>query len=354
MVKNRNILILAAVLLVLLAVSLAQRAGHRKNTSRSSSEKIVAGTITADQLDRITVGRGPDEEAVVLVAAPTGWVTATAWDAPASTQRIDALLAAVSDLGGEFRSDSESVLGDYGLSADQAVKVRAYGKDGTQVLALDIGNKPEGSPGNFIKLPGSNRVLLTASSLLSQLGLYSGPGLPKSQHFLDLQAFQADRLAVDRIILDDEGRVLELAKDFPEPKPTVGLPTDEDAAADAEPAEPARTTWEWQLTAPQVMALAKTKADGVLNALVGIRALDVDDPGADRASWGLEPPVRQATLLMEDGSETTLAFGNQREAEGDLQAGYRMTVQGQPTVWVVSEYTVDNIFKSQEDLLPEK
>ncbi len=351
MIKNRNILILAAVLLVLLGISMVQKAGHKKSTSRSSTDKIVADTFTADQLGRITLGFGQDDESVVLLSTPTGWVAASAWDAPASMGRIDALLRNVSDLSGEFRSDKKSVLGDYGLSAESAVKIRAYDKEGEPALAVDIGNKPERASGNFIKRPESNEVYLTAVNLLSPLGLYDGPAKPGYQHWLDLQAVQADRLAVDRVILRDSDGNLEMAKEFAEVK---NVPGPESTPPAVESGADDRTTWEWKLVAPKTMALAKTKADGVLNSLIGLRAVDVADPGADLAVYGLASPLRTATLMMEDGSDLTLDFGNLREAEGDLQAGIWMKIQGQPSIWVVTEYTVNNIFKTVEDLLPEE
>jgi len=353
MFKNRNILILAAVLVLLLGISLVQKAGHKKSTSGSTTVTVVEGAFTADQLDRITLGLGADEEAVVLLSTPTGWVVASAWDAPASTQRIDALLRGVGDLSGEFRSDNESVLADYGLAEDSAVKVRAYDKEDNLVVAVDIGGKAERSPGNFIRRPGSNAVYLSPTNLLSQLGLYDGPDVPGNRHFLDLQAVQEDRLDVDRIILNDDDRVLEMAKEFAEEIPATVDGADSDTTgADVPPPGVDRTTWEWKLTVPQSRALAKTKADGVLGSLVRIRATDVDDPAGDLAAYGLAEPSRTSTIVRQDGSEFTLEFGNTREAEGDVQAGVWMKVHGEPTVWIVSDYTVNNIFKTVEDLLP--
>ncbi|MEN8007060.1 MAG: DUF4340 domain-containing protein [Candidatus Krumholzibacteriota bacterium] len=352
MLKNRNILILAAVLVVLLGISLVQKSSYRKSTSRTSTDTVVAGVFTADQLDRITLGHGQDKEAVVLVSTPTGWVTASAWDAPANMARIDALLSSVSDLSGEFRSDSQAVLDDYGLSDDTAVTVRGYGKDGELAFGLDIGNKPERVPGNFVRSPGATAVYLTQTNLLAQLGLYEGPARPGSKHFLDLEAVKEERLAVDRIILDDGGLRLEMAKEFSPAHPVPGSGPEATAADDS--VELDRTTWEWKLTAPQAKALAKTKADGVLGSLVNIRAVDVDDPAADPAAFGLAEPARTATVVREDGSELTLEFGNQKEAEGDGQAGIWMRVRGKPAVWVVTDYTVKNIFKTVEDLLPEE
>lgn len=359
MLKNRNILVLVAVLVVLLGISLAQKAGHRKSTSGSSTVTVVEGTFTADQLDRITLGLGADEEVVVLLATPTGWVVASAWDTPANSDRIDSLLRNVSDLSGEFRSDEASVLADYGLADDGAVKVRAYDKEGNLALAVDIGGKSERSVGNFIRRPDSNAVYLSQVNLLSQMGLYNGPAAPGNRHFLDLQAVKEDRLDVDRIILDDGGRILEMAKEFAEAKPVAGDGIGDGAGADTTGTEPAppevdRTTWEWKLTAPRSKALAKTKADGVLGSLVRIRATDVDDPATDLAAYGLAEPPRTATIVRQDGTELTLEFGNTREAAGDLQAGVWMKVRGEPVVWIVSDYTVKNIFKSVEDLLPKE
>ncbi len=353
MFKNRNILILAAVLVVLLGISLIQKAGHRKSTSGSSTVKVVDGTFTADQLDRITLGMGTDEEAVVLLSTPTGWIVASAWDTPANTQRIDSLLRNVSDLSGEFRSDEASVLGDYGLADDGAVKVRAFDKEGNLVLAVDVGGKSERSPGNFIRRPDSNAVYLSQVNLLSQMGLYDGPAVPDNRHFLELQAVREDRQEVDRIILNDGGRILEMAKEFAEEKPVDGDGVVADTTgAEVPPPGVDRTTWEWKLTAPESKALAKTKVDGVLGSLVSIRATDVDDPAGDLAAYGLAEPSRTGTIIRQDGSESTLEFGNTREAEGDLQAGVWMKVRGESTVWIVSDYAVNNIFKSVEDLLP--
>jgi hypothetical protein len=361
MSKNRNILILAVVLVVLLAISLAQKAGHKKSTSRSATVQVVEGTFTADQLGRITLGRGSDAEAVELLAGPTGWVVASAWDTPASQSRIDALLRNLSDLAGEFRSDDASVLADYGLADTSAVLVRAYDKDGEQVIAVDVGGKPERFPGNFVKRPGSNAVYLSQTNLLSQMGLYSDPGIPGNKHFLELQVVQEDRLAVDKVILQDGDQVLEMIKEFaevlPEPETDGQAAEDQEATrggAEDEPPALDRSTWEWKLTAPRTKALAKTKADGVLITLVNIRATDVADPTADLASYGLSDPARKATLVREDGSELTVSFGDTKEAEEGAQAGVWMMVDGQPGVWIVSDYSVKNIFKTEEELLPDE
>jgi hypothetical protein len=351
MIKNKNLLVLAAILIVLLAVSLAQKSSHRKATTGAATATVLDGTFTADQLERITVALGEDEPTVELVATPTGWVIASAWDSRANPERVDALLRNLGDLRGEFRSESEAVLADYGLDAGAAVKVRAFDKAGQPVIALDIGGSPERATGNFIRRPDSPAVYLSPTNLLSHVGLYNGPAQPQSRHFLDMQAFQADRLAVDSLIVEDETGRREMVKEFAVVEPLT-QPGEAVTEAPAAP-ETDRTTWEWKLTVPRNAVLAKTKADGVLGAAVSVRAIDVDDPGAEPASYGLGEAARRVTLVLEDGTRQTLAFGGKREADGDRQAGVWMRVEGDPTVWVVSQYAVDNIFKPVADLLPE-
>lgn len=357
MINNRNLSILTLVLVVLGGVYFWQQAAHRSRTGRPSSSVIIAGSFTKDDLSRVTVGRQQNEAAVDLVRTPTGWVVASSWDTPASGDRIDALLKALSGLAGEFRSDEASVLPDYGLDPQTAVVIKGYGGDGQPAFALEVGNGSQGQPGNFVRLPGQNTVYLSGTGILSQLGLYGGLELPKARHFLDLQAVKEDRLNVDRIVLVDQGKTLDLEKEFANPPaaaPAAAAPAAGDTAAAAAPAGPDRLTWEWRLTAPKRTALAKTKADGVLGSLVNIRAADVDDPTLPGAVTGLDDPARTATLVLQDGSALVLEFGAERAAEGDRQAGTWMRIQGRPTLWVVTEYTTKNIFKTLDDLLPEK
>jgi len=344
-IKNRTLLILAGVLVVLLAINVIQRTSHRKRTSRSSTEVLIPGPLAADDLSRITLGHGGEADLVVLSRGPEGWLVETAYDAPANQARIDALLRNLDGLAGEFRAEKASVLADFQLDDASAVTIRGFGPGGEAAFALDVGARPERASGNFVRVPGSDRVYLSQVNVLSSLGLYSGPDAPKSTHFVDLQCVKEDRRAVDRIVLDDGGAVLEMVKEFavvePAPDDTTGAGPETD-----------RDTWEWNLVRPEAKPLAKTKADGVLGALVSVRAVDVDDPDAVPADYGLDQPARTATMVLEDGTEKVLEFGAERPAE-DGQAGVWMRVRGDRAVWVVTDYTVKNIFKTAADLLPE-
>lgn len=345
MISKRNLAILAAVAVVLVGISVLQKISHRRATSRAAATVLLPGAHQADDLSRIELGQGADAKLVVLASGPEGWTVETSWGAKASRERIDALLKALTDLSGEYRSDKRDVLPDYGLDAAAAVTVRAFGKDGQPAFALEVGNRPQGAPGNFVKLPGKDDVYLTQTGVLAELGIYGAPQKPGARYFLELQAVKEDRQAVNAIRLRDKDGTREFAKVFSAP---AAAPGDTAAAAAA------RATWEWKLQGGgRAQPLAKTKVDAVLNSLVSIRATDLDDPAAPAARYGLDAPAREATLVLQDGRQLVLEFGADRPAAGDRPAGTWLRVRGQPGVWVVTEYTVKNVFKTLAELKPD-
>jgi hypothetical protein len=145
-----------------------------------------------------------------------------------------------------------------------------------------------------VKLPDSDDVYLTPAGVLAQLGIYGELQEPAYRYFLDLQAVQEDRVAVDAIRLRDASGTRELVKVFTPPTEATG-----DSAATA---AALRATWEWKTGGgTRGPALAKSKVDAVLNSLVNIRATDLADPGAPASSYGLDTPAREAALVLADG-----------------------------------------------------
>jgi len=339
MIKSKILVVLGVALAVLLAINLVQRSGHKKATSQSATAVIIPGPIVADDLSRISLGFGDNAETVVLNHQPTGWVIDTAWGAAVDQTRVDALVRNLQGLTGEYRSDNAAVLSDYGLADDNAVHINATNTAGETVIGLKVGRKPERYPGNFVRLSGENSVYVCQKNILGQLGIYGEPEAPKSRYFLDLQAVKEDRLAVDKIVLKGD-QELTLVKKFAVEEPD---------SAGAEPTID-RNTWEWELAGHAKAALAKTKVDAVLNSLVVIRAADIVDPDADLASYGLDSPARQASLYLQDGRVVTLNFGGEHTASAGSPAGTFMQVAGQKTVWVVTEYSIKNIFKTESEL----
>ncbi len=347
MLKSRTLIVLGILLVALVAISLIQSVSHKRSTSRSHTSPVLTGAFAASDLQKIQIGIGTEPAEIVLENLPDGWVVRTAYSHKANQSRVDNLLQNLSDLQGEFRSDAEEVLPDYGFTDSTTVTITGYAADGGDpVFQLEVGKKPERSVGSFIKVPGSSAVYLTSKSILGSLGMYGETDRPKNKHFYDLEVHRCDRLEVDAITLYDGDSVVALQKEFAEPEPA------ENDTTGAVP-EVDRNVYEWKITQPQVKTALKTRGDGVLGALATIRAVDIADPEVDLATYDLAKPAKRATIRLQDGTERTFLFGAKREGADDVQAGYYVQVAGDSTVWVVSEYLLNNIFKSYKELLPE-
>jgi hypothetical protein len=344
MLRRKNLVILAVVLAVLIAISLTQRLAHDRKTAGGSSTELVAGEYTRDSLGKVVIGRGARTEAVVLTAAPGNWKVTSAWDAPANMQRVDGLLQALSNLRGEFRSDSKNVLADYGFTDSSTVRITAFDPAGKEVFAVEAGEKPRQGTGCFVRRPGGSEVYLAAGDLLGAMGVYGAAAGPQSRHFLDLQAFKCDRQDIDAMTLVDGGKSLSLTKTFQTVQPAPGDTTHTGPYTD-------RANWEWRVDPRR--PVAKSKVDAVLAAVTNLRAQDLADPGAPAAAYGLAMPARQVSVKSADGSTTTISFGSTRAAGTGQPAGIYCRIEGRPAVWVVGEYQVQSIFKSPDDLKPD-
>ncbi len=346
MIKTKNLIILGAVLLILFGISMLQKAKHEKATSSSATALLFDGELNAENIGRVSIGYGTGDDTVVLVNGPDGWIVESYFNTQANQQRVDSLLRGFSNLAGEFRSDNQSVLGDYGLLDDQAITVRGRDLSGTEVFAVKLGQSPEGFAGNFMRLADSNKVYLSQAGMLSHMGIYGDPEKPKNQHFLELQVVQENSQDIDWMTIVDGEQILVFSKQFSLVEPAEGAAEGTEATTD-------RTTWEWLLDGKVATELAKTKIDGVLNSGVRIRANDVADPAVSAEQYGLDNPSRKLTLNRHDGSQLVLEFGSSREASDGVTAGTYMRTSNDTSIWLVTEYTTKNIFKSLDELKAE-
>ncbi len=346
MIKIKNLMVLAAILLLLAGVSFLQKSKHQKATGGSATSLVLAGEFDQSNLHRLVLGKGSETEALVLVSSPEGWVAESYFGSQVDSPRVTNLLRALSNLKGEFRSDSDKVLAGYGLLSDQAVTIRGFDNNGSEILALDLGQTSKGSQNQFLRVPGSNKVFLSQTSLLPLMGIYGEPVTPTAQFFLSLQAVTESKLNIDGLEIRDGKTTLRFDKAF------SLVETAEEAAAGTEPVVD-RNSWEWKLNGKAATDLAKTKIDALLNSCSSIRANDVADPNLPGEVLGLDEPDRSLTLIRQDGSEMVLEFGASREAGEGISAGTYMRVAGNPTIWVVTDYTTKNIFKKRDDLKAE-
>lgn len=337
--KPRQLAVLAAVVAALAAAVIVQNVSHERSTSRSDTRPVLDVNVVADEINRVTVSQGDDSTRVVLEKLPDRWVARSAWDHPADERKVRELIDALNGLRGEFRSDDADVLADYGLGPDadpHPVTVTLYGADWQEVAAVELGATSNG--GVFLREPGEDDAYLSRTNVLGKLGMWGGPKAPESRTFLDLDVFECQAADIRTIALFEGDGVLRMEKTYAEP----------DSAGTVD-----RSTWEWVLTEPERRPLAKTKADGVMNALTRVQAADIADPKGDWRDYGLWKAPRRVEVGLADGSTFELRWGEARDVTAGQQAGLYVMSSEDQTVWVIREFKADQIFKSLEDLLPE-
>jgi uncharacterized protein DUF4340 len=346
--KSRNLIILFVVVAALGAVQLMQKMSHNRATSASDTQPVLGVSFDPQDINRVVLGFGPDSTAVVLEKLPDSWVARSAWSHPADAAKVNSLLDELVGLRGEFRSDSPDVLADYGLGAENdQVTVAVFGQEWEKVFDLSIGNKAERGTGNFMHRPDSDTVFLSRANLMGKMGLYSGPALPETRHFLDLKVYQCSNQDIRAITLfmgDDE---VSMEKVFEDPPPVV----DENGVEI--PGETDHSVWEWVLTTPESRPLAKTKVDAIASAVNNVIALDVDDPRINLQQYGLWRAANRIVVDMLDGSEFEMRFGDLREATDGKLAGNWMMTSLDRTIWVMNETKSKQLFKPVDELLPE-
>ena len=342
--SKRNLYLLGLTVIVLIGLSLVQKTSHDRATSTSDTDRILDADFVAEDINRVVIAGGADSTEVVLERLPDHWVARSAWSHPVDGRKIDELLATLDGLSGQYRSANAEILADYGLGPDaEPVTVTLFGKEWEPVYDLEIGRKPERGAGAFVRDPAGDAVYLTRADVLGRLGMYAGPAAPEEKFFLDLKVFACTREEIEAITLHDGDTTLALEKVFAAPEPAEG---------DTVAAEPDRGTWEWVLVGPERRALAKSKVDGILNALTNVQASGIDDPSAPMETYGLWKAPRRVEVALADGSLFELRIGDLREdAEG--QKDYFMMTSQDRTIWTLREYKVDQVFKKLKDLLPE-
>jgi hypothetical protein len=341
---KRNLYILAVAVVALLALNFVQKQTHDRTTAASDTAAVLSSGFVADEINRIMI-TGADSSEVVLERLPDHWVARSAWSHPLEQRKVDELLAELDGLSGQYRSDNPDILVDYGLGPDATpVTVTLFGAEWEPVYTLEVGRKPDSGTGSFVRDPQTSAVFLTRANILGKMGMYTGLATPENKFFLDLKVYECGREDIESIVLYRDDETLAMEKVFTTPEPAEG-----DTIAPV----PDRGTWEWVLVEPERRPLAKSKVDGVMNALTNLRATDVDDPGAAMDEYGLWKADRRVAIALADGTEFELRIGAASEGTAEGQTEYYVMTSLDRTIWTLSGYKVDQIFKELADLLPE-
>ena len=331
MSNNRNLMILA-VIVVALGVIYAMSSQRRPSLDTSGGfADLVEGTLSTDEVQSISVRRGG--EGFTMVNGDRGWVIEDHFGAPANLNKIRTLLGNLESVTGELRSDDDGVLASYALDDSQAYHLRI-----DEAVDLVVG-KRSGS-GCFVREGGSSKVYATDHNFLSDFGVWGDDRpAPEVTSWIDLVAFEVAREEITRVRIDgDETVTLDKELAIAEPEEPV-----EGEVPAGSPGE----NYEWRVDGDFVGS--RTRGDAVISSLVSIRAGDVLGRGENPEGSGLDDPDR-ITVTLEGATELTLLFG---DAVADMSGQVWFRVEGRELLWSVPEFVKGNLFKTADELKAE-
>ena len=336
---NRNLVVLLVLLVLLVGGWFLTRDRRPELDVTGGFVELVEGTLSTEDVYTVAVAHGGDPESGFTVVQRDGdWVVSSHWDAPANVNKIRTLLGNLETVSGEVRSDDASVLDAYALDEANAYSLRVLDEGGQALTEVLIG-KRSGS-GSFVREPGSNRVLAADHNFLSDLGVWGDAReAPAVTSWIDMAVLSLDRGAVRTIELFDGGSRLAMTKEFVEVEAT-------DDSTDVAPDPDA---YEWRVSGSDSFVASKTRADGVMAAMVSMRARDLVGDTVEE-SFGLGDDARRVVVTLEDGTTHGLRFG---QPLTDDEAQLYFQIEGEPLVWTVPDYVAKNVFKSADELKTE-
>lgn len=259
-----------------------------------------------------------DEEAYVeLVKKDEGWRVKTFYDARADEAKITGFLETIKSAKGEMRAQSKEVLGDFGITEDEAFKILLLDAGGKELLSLRVGTLKNRGRSIFVRRAGENKVFMTDADIFGKMGIFGKPEESDlgTDYWVDLRLVQFDTAKAKKIEIksfEDGGEILksEVVKDAGKwSYVREGLPFEIDG----------------------------TKVEQHLNSLQGWRAQKVLEPETE--DLGFDSPQWQMKIAFDGEEDILIKAGNINE---DAKA-YYIQVSSEPAPFQLTHFYFENM-----------
>ena len=284
--KTRNLIILAAVVIAVLAyIMLIERRRPTSEDARSEAEKVLRG-FEQDQVAAIVIDR--EAERVRLEKIDEEWRLREPLDFPADSSVVSSTLGSLANLSADRRLAAEDVdPADYGLEEPVAV-ITLRMADGTERV-IEVSNElPLGSK-RALRLDGGDEVIIAAGWFVSDL---------------------------EREVDDWRSRdVVELLEDD---VASIDIESGPDSI------RAVRLEDRWQLLRPLADMADGDHLGTLISELSSMRIAEFLDDSADPAELGLDLPEYEITVIRTDGGDPLrLDLGATREGDAGTEVACR-------------------------------
>jgi hypothetical protein len=309
---NRSLAGLAAVAVVLVALVLIFANPFRDELRRDEPKGLVLfegfRPQNADRVEIEAAGADP----VILTRQGEAWVVESQGSFPADSAAVGAMLRAV-EIAKSTRLASTNPDNRSKFQVDSAgVVVRLSGGDRV-LAAFTVGKVGRDFASSYVRPEDSNDVHEVRGL---NRGLFSRP-----QGLRDRSLFSFEIASVRSVILSGEESGWEIAN--------------------------SDTGWTVQGRGSETVALAKREAvDELLRVLSRLSADGFLDASTDTLDTGLADPRYTVRVAFMNGSEASLAVGNQNSDRQHFAAR-----PDRDAVYLLGEWRVNNIVKPYEDLV---
>jgi hypothetical protein len=332
MAFRRKVIALSIVLGVLVAAYVLGIVFSSGSVQRRQAQELLVPGLVKEAVQEIQIQASAGSIGVRRQNA--GWmVQVQGTELPAQAQRVDSFLGQMIGLK-KFRvvSGKPDTWASFEVGPDAGQRIVLKDGTGKAVLDLHVGKRGTGAAGNYVRLEGSNEVVLLDNSLEyylnSQDDFWSELRLlPK-----ELKGQELIRLSFrSRLSFNDADEPAGQALDY-----TLLLESGEGGPV-------------WKVEGKDDFPLDTGKVEGVANNVAGFEGARyaVNVP-ADKA--GLESPAAEVTVTARDNKTYRLRVGNTVNDEDQ----YYVRLEGSPYTYQAPAWRVKQILKTLDVLRGEK
>ncbi len=145
--------------------------------------------------------KGDDEKnKIVFNKNPAGeWILENKFGIKAKKELVAGLIKDLADLKGEVRAESKLVFGDFAIGDSEGAHIILEADAGKPLIHLVFALSRPNWGKNFVRLEGSEKIVLINEDILSSLGLYAKDAKLDDKNFADFKLFSFDSKAIQKI-----------------------------------------------------------------------------------------------------------------------------------------------------------
>jgi hypothetical protein len=328
-------LLAVQVLLVILVLT------HGDDSAALKAHPILTG-FDAAKVTRLQVFAGQDAKPIDIVKRDAGWVLASSFDYPVEPSKVTdvlspiAKLTAAAPLATQAGRHKQLKVAD--TEFERKLVITQDGKDTTLYIGGSAGLRRVA-----FRVGGSDNVF-------GVTGISAGPIGSEPRMWVDHGYVKVPREDIAKVVVERDGKSMELARIIPPALPSAG--SGSDAGSAAPPAPPAADHWNVSVAgAPVTLAAGESLDEAMIDRLVGdAGTLELTAP-ADPKRDASKPTATITIERKASGTTTPAATVVDVIADG---ASYWVHDRSSPRAVLVDKARLEGLLTADRDKLVKK